>query len=314
MSIVTKTLFKGADALLMENDVFKVIVLIQGSKMVSLKDKQSGRELLLQSNNEKYIKGKYDSDYVATEPNGFDEMFPTIDVCYCEQPPWEGVKLPDHGEVWALDWEYTACDTCLEMHTYGVRLPYRLSKKFHFTNAGVLRIEYCLNNLTRFDMDFLWAAHAMFTLDDNSMLLLPDKCRNASLTFSNGNRFSGSHYGDKFNIADKFDIDADNKLSNPKTADRYMDKFYIDDDIACGKCGISYPSDHCAYMMEFPVSQVPFLGILLTNGYDFGNCAIIEPCTAAFDRIDRAKAFGKSSTVKANGSYEWHLEFKKISQ
>ncbi len=37
---------------------------------------------------------------------GFDECLPTISACLYPEPPFAGVMMPDHGEVWALPWKY----------------------------------------------------------------------------------------------------------------------------------------------------------------------------------------------------------------
>jgi len=66
-------------------------------------------------------------------------------------------------------------------------------------------------------------------------------------------------------------------------------------------------------MLSFPVQTVPYLGVLLGNGLHIGNCAIVEPCTGAFDRPDRAKAFGRNSVLKAKGDLKWYLEFRTTS-
>ena len=73
---------------------------------------------------ESYRRVPFDGSYVDGECCGMDDMFPTIDVCYCENFPWQGTKLADHGEVWNL-----ACDTKIEGESatfkmHGVRLLY----------------------------------------------------------------------------------------------------------------------------------------------------------------------------------------------
>ncbi|MCL2343473.1 MAG: hypothetical protein FWC62_06215 [Firmicutes bacterium] len=301
MTVTGEVLFKGAKALFLENEQWKAIITLRGSKLVSLLDKTSGRELLLQSKGDQLLQGGYDADYNAVDVGGFDEMFPTIDACFYESAPWEGARLPDHGEVWSLDWDCAAEWDCIHAQVHGVRLPYTLTKRIHFTSEADLRIDYTLENLSPFDLDFVWAAHAMFAMEENSAVLLPDGCESGTLAFSHGELLGT--FGDSVELQSVLQID--------RPHERYMDKFYIDGDLPSGWCGVFHPSDHSAYRLSFPVETVPYLGVLLSRGLHLGNCAILEPCTGAFDRPDRAKAFGKNSVLKAMSSYTWYLEFSK---
>ena len=304
-------LFKTARALFLENERLRAVITIRGSKMVSLFDKKSGREFLLQSSGDELRQGGYDSDYNAADVCGFDEMFPAIDACCYEGGPWNGVRIPDHGEVWGLDWDCDSRDGALEASVYGVRFPYKLSKRIYFKETNILRIDYSLQNLSAFEMDFIWAAHAMFALDDDSVLLLPDSRAKAVLTYSYNSRMGS--YGDSFPLDSRYKAYGQGGLSVVNPGEVYMDKYYIKDKLPSGSCGIAYPSGGLACMLSFPVQTVPYLGVLLGNGLHIGNCAIVEPCTGAFDRPDRAKAFGRNSVLKAKGDLKWYLEFRTTS-
>ena len=53
---------------------------------------------------DKYIRGQYAVAMRPEQPAGYDDMFPTILECHYEQFPRKGVELPDHGELWPLEW------------------------------------------------------------------------------------------------------------------------------------------------------------------------------------------------------------------
>ena len=91
-------------------------------------------------------------------------------------------------------------------------------------------------------------------------------------------------------------------------------KFYLCDGIQDGRCCVFHPSDNSAYTLTVPIQTVPYLGVLVSKGYHIGTCAILEPCTGAFDRPDRARAFGRNSVLRAKGSYSWYLEFMKVGE
>lgn len=60
--------------------------------------------------------------------------------------------------------------------------------------------------------------------------------------------------------------------------------------------------------LEFPVEQVPYLGVLPNEGgwQDLYNI-FLEPATGPLDRLDVARLHGQHSTVAGGGTYEWHL-------
>lgn len=64
-------------------------------------------------------------------------------------------------------------------------------------------------------------------------------------------------------------------------------------------------------MLNFPAQSVPYLGVLVNEGGIGNDCfAILEPCTAPYDRIDMAKSFTGGSLLEAKREYEWYLEFE----
>jgi len=310
MTQTGKTKYKSADALYIENKTFIATVTVRGSKLVSLTDKTTGRELILQSESETFSQPPYASQYSSADMGGFDEMFPTIDECFYEKYPWKGASLPDHGEVWSLDWDVDEDGDAdaLEMSVFGVALPYCISKKVNFTDEKTLRIDYDLINLSPFDMDFCWAAHAMFGMEDDAVVVMPKNCKNAMFTFSE-KKLMGQG-GDFFRLSDKFAVSDGNRLAFGRPEPVYMDKFYVMDELSEGRVGVGY-KDGSEYYLTFPTETVPYLGVLVSKGMHLDKCAILEPCTAAFDRPDRAAFFGRGSSVKANDTYVWSLEISK---
>lgn len=306
--------YKGVTSLVMENDRLRSTFVLTGSRTVSLVDKHTGREFLVQGKGRKYIPGVYDSYYPGLDPCGFDEMFPSINECLHEDPPWKGVKIPDHGEVWSLDWDYRLSpNDSLEMCVHGVRFPYRLEKKIRFMRENVLRIDYRAVNLSQFDMRFLWAAHPMLKVEEQSELILPSECRTGFCVFDDGGRLG--KYGTLFDIAEK--------VSGGKRGGEVVhvmrngsykctEKYYIHDRLTSGRCGVRFPSDGAEITLRFPTDVVPYLGILAADGgIDPDGCvAILEPCTAPYDRPDFANVSGSRSVLKAKGTYEWYLEIE----
>ncbi len=307
--------YKGKPSLVMESNRLKTTFVLTGSRMVSLFDKRTCREFLLQGRSEKYIAGAYDGYFPDCDPCGFDEMFPSINDCVYAAPPWEGIRIPDHGEVWSLDWDHrVSADSSLEMCVHGVRFPYRLEKKIRFTQDNLLRIDYRAVNLSQFDMTFLWAAHPMLKVEEESELILPPESRTGFCVFDDGGRLGG--YGTLFDIAET--VGGSRKRAGEVIhamrdgTYKCTEKYYIHDRLTTGRCGARFPSDGTVIMLRFPTDTVPYLGVLAADGgIDPAGCvAILEPCTAPYDRPDFAKAYGGGSVLKAKGTHEWYLEIE----
>lgn len=279
-----------------------------GAKLASLVYKPVDYELLVQRPGSAYLLQPFDGDYVAGECSGMDDMFPTIDTCYCDQHPWAGTKMADHGEVWSLNWDQDADGQRLHFGVNGVRFPYRLEKWVTFSTPEILRIDYRLTNLSPFDFDFVWAAHAMINIEAGTELALPDGISEILHTFCMGADFG--KYGDAYPwpeaaLPDGSPIDF-RRLRPKATGQAY--KYYVKGRLPAGWCGLKYAARDFSLAFSFPVEQVPYLGVLPNEGgwQDLYNI-FLEPCTATFDRPDAARYRQEVSTIKAKSTYEWHL-------
>jgi len=300
--------YKGAGAVFIEDKRVRAVFTARGAKMVSLYDKAAKRELLLQCGGDTLKQGSYDTDYNSVDVCGFDDMFPSIDPFHYEGFPWKGTPLPDHGEVWGLDWLYEPSAGALAFAVHGVRLPYRLSKRITLQwDEPVLRIEYAAENLSPFSMDFIWAAHIMLDLSGGAVLTLPGEIHQAIVTYSHTGLFGS--FGDTVDLSDKLESAPENPRSySISLPSIHMEKCYLRNPVRQGFADIRYRLDGCRYRFRFPHESVPHLGLLISNGLHIGNCLILEPCTAPFDRPDRARAYGQASTIAGNSCRRWYLE------
>lgn len=312
MQIYNST-YKDKNSVTLESKNLKVQFLPElGGKMASLIHKKTSREFLVQGENEKYKELKYDGSYVDAECSGFDDMFPTIDTVYYADYPWAGAKIPDHGEVCGLKWEYMINHDCLYMWVYGVRLPYKFEKWITFEFDDKLKIEYKVTNLSNFDMDFIWAAHPMIIVEENGEILVPGY-DNEGITcvFSFDKGFGV--YGDKMTwpIAKRKDSRNQKLNITPSKNEKGNNyKIYFDKKMSEGWCSYKYNSDNILLTLSFPVDKVPFLSIWMNEGSFHGhNNVALEPCTGAYDRIDLAKLHKKNSVLNAGSEYTWYLNF-----
>jgi hypothetical protein len=301
--------YKDLPALTVESEHLRAQFLPHpGAKLASLVYKPRDFELLVQRPGAQYLQQPFDGDYVAGECSGLDDMFPTIDPCYYDRFPWAGVKMADHGEVWSLPWDYRIEAGSLLFAVHGVRFPYRLEKRVSFSSQEILRLDYRLTNLSNFDFEFVWAAHAMLYLEEGAELVLPDGVSSVAHTFHIGGNFGA--YGDGYPWPEAILPGGeliDFRRLRPKST-RQAYKYYIKGRMPEGWCALRYPRSRFTLAFSFPVQQVPYLGVLPNEGgwQDLYNI-FLEPCTATFDRPDAARYRGEGSRLPANAGQEWHL-------
>ncbi len=310
MNRIYASRYKDQPAVTMESEMVRAQFLPGiGAKLASLVFKPRDLELMVQAPGAEYLLQPFDGDYVAGECTGFDDMFPTIDLCYYDKYPWQGTKMADHGEVWSLPWQHKIEGEKLHFAVHGVRFPYRLEKWASFLEDSVLHLEYRLSNLSPFALDFVWAAHMMINLEEETELVLPDGVTSIVGTFDlSGNLVS---YGDVLEwplttVPDGRQKDFRRLL--PKSA-RAAYKYFVKDRLPQGWCGLRYHRRDFSLGLFFPVEKVPYLGVLPNEGgwRDYYNI-FLEPCTAPFDRPDAARYRGQGSTIAGHAVYDWHLD------
>lgn len=312
---IHKTKYKNVNAVCIEDENLKVTFLPEhGGKMASLICKKTEKELLVQAPGENYKTLKYDGRYIDSECSGFDDMFPTIDECDCDHFPWYGIKLPDHGEVCALEWdcEVEEGGECLHCWVYGVRFPYRLDKWIRLSNNSSMRIDYKAENLSKYDMDFIWAAHIMINAESGARILVPYKDgAEATCVFSEDEKFSKP--GKKINwpvtnTTDNKTIDI--SKTGPQALDGNTYKFYFNEPLPESWCGYAYSNENTVLLIKYSKETVPYLGIWVNNGAfkDYFNIAL-EPCTGTFDNPKSAIEHGQNSVLPGHGEYRWNVQF-----
>src|SRR5512137_2831249 len=97
----------GSPAWRLEDDALRIIVVPEaGGKIVSLLDRRTGYEWLIQpAHANPFRLLPPGSVYNDEQVGGWDEMLPTILAGPDPEPgPYEGAALPDHGELWTMVW------------------------------------------------------------------------------------------------------------------------------------------------------------------------------------------------------------------
>ena len=307
MTMIRKGRYKNIEAMEIANDVLSMLVLpSSGGKIQSIRF--LGKEYLMQNPSGTFISAEYDADYADGDFSGFDDMFPTITASVYPGGVWDGIRLPDHGEVWTLPFKAESDAGSLHLSVHGVRLPYRFSKRISLEGARIV-IDYRAENLSPFPMKHIWAAHPLFVLEEGTKLRLP-----YAKTIMN--TYGGCKYLGEFGSIHPWPVSNDGRdLGQLSPKERCCNKYYVWNELKRNESVIEYPNG-VSVTTSCDVKKVPYLGMWVDErGYGDGTMACVapEPCTGALDSLPLADTFGKIAELPPNDALSWqmYIEFKE---
>lgn len=290
--------FKGIPGHLLKDRDLEVIVTDYGAKVQSIR--YCGREFLHQNqNSEEYRITEYGSSFYSGEFSGMDEMFPNISAGLYPEGPWQGAQLPDHGEVWTLCWSSDVQENGLHFSVDGVVLPYRLEKTM-WLEQNAICLRYQAENMAQHEMKCIWAAHPLFVLEDGMELVLP-YCKQII------NVYGGQKYLGEYGQVYPWPVSGQGRAIELLDG-RYKccNKYYVYNQMKRNVSLLHYPSG-TTVAFEAPVSQVPYLGIWTDEDGDTMTCAALEPCTGAYDTVEKAVEMNAACTIAPGGQHQWSL-------
>jgi hypothetical protein len=149
-----------------ENDAIRMDVWPQfGGKVSSIVDKADHFDLLFSYPMELPEGPSYDTAYVDHWYCGWDECFPTVGACAYPNHPYGNVPVPDHGELWGIPTSSAVpARDGITTVWHGLRFGYQLTRTLHLEDASIVA-EYSLTNLSPFEFRFVWAQHALMSMN-----------------------------------------------------------------------------------------------------------------------------------------------------
>ena len=167
---------QGFDVYTLRNQEVELAVVPElGAKIISLKNRRTGREWMWYPDGGlKLFQNWLGDDFSNSPLVGMDECLPTIGPCV-----WRGRKLPDHGEVWTAAWSVDAkawkngsLKTTVSLKTS----PFDFARTIELRENEVY-LDYQLINRSSEPEYFLWAMHPLLRLQPDDQLVLPKSIR-----------------------------------------------------------------------------------------------------------------------------------------
>ena len=298
-------------AAILENDRVRLTLLPQvGGKIISIRSLVSQREFLWQDASRPYRQPRYADAFGNYGASGFDECFPSIGECRYPEFPWEGIVVPDHGEIWCTPAQCELRGDSLYVHTYGVRFPYHFEKWITLApDAARFDISYRVTNLSAHDFQYCWTAHPLFAAAEGMRIVLPGTPE-ARFVFALGGRVGGemlqAYRWPWVGTPDGALLDY--SLIGPPTL-KANDKVYADSQ---GWCALHDPASGDYVAFSFSSEALPYVGICINHGGWPGEgvpgyWVALEPCTGYPDPLDEVMALGKHRTLGAHAIAEWSM-------
>ncbi len=250
-----------------------------GARVVSLMDRRSGREWLVQ--------GQASPDtgeatvYGLAHAVGWDECLPTIAPCEAANAPW-GRRLRDHGDVWGRRWHVEEISpqtitTSMDCH------PLRLRRSIHLCEA-VVTVDYQLSNHSDTATPYLWSQHMLLAALPGDRIHLSGVAMGTDLPLS------------------RLDTVAEATLG-------FAAKFYAP---VIGPFEARIGNDNGQLRLAWSGDDMPYVGLWLNYGGwpvtgACGSHVAIEPTTAGADDLNRAIASGHSPPLAARQSRTWRI-------
>ena len=282
-----------------------------GGKVSSLIDKADRFELLFNYPAELPTGPLYDVSYAKSWYAGWDECFPAVAPSRYAGHPYDGIAVPDHGELWGLPTTAVPTKDGITVVWQGLRFGYRLTRKLYL-DGPALRAEYTLVNLAPFEFRFVWTPHALLSMESP-----------VELAFYGGTArpmpFRLSHDANANQIQKPFDwplAEADADLSRPATLPphRGWRAFSVGPIDAAAR--VRYPARGRSLAVAFSAGNLEedragpaaHWGLWVNTGGWAGHRHFsLGPTAGRYDQLDLAIADGSAGRVPASGRSDWSV-------
>lgn len=311
MKVTEANLAPDLKAVTMDGSRFSLTVVPElGGKIISLVSKKTKREFLSRTNIA-YRPRTYGDAFEDYERDGADECFPTVGPCPYPAFPWDAVRVPDHGEVWTLPWEYQVKQGRVHMRVHGVRFPYVFERQISFEMLArrahpYIRLSYRVVNESPYDMPFLYAFHPLFKGETRTKILIPEGT-NVVAYSSTGDRLGPPQtLHDWPTVTDLTLNKSYNRNALRSSRNKEAEKLFTTR-MEQGRCALLYPNGEFIGFL-FPARKLPYLGLWVNEGgWNNLHHVGLEPSTSQVDRLDIAEGVKRCGVVPGKGEFEWDI-------
>ncbi len=301
-SVDSRWLLLGHRALVLENRTLRVVVLPElGGRVWSIVYKPFDREVLWHNPRIPPRRVPFGACYDDVWCGGWEELFPN-DV----PATILGEKYPDHGEIWSIEWDWTAevaddaatvslnCETPISAFRFERRLTLK-------GDEASLHTSHRLTNRGQDDFPFLWKMHPAFRVSPDCRIDFPAMIVELEPAFTAS--LSGAPDRFPWPYADTPEGRID--LRTVPSASSRRAEFFYGTGYQEGWCAITDSAARLTYGLTFPASTFPTCWVFASfGGWRNHNVVILEPSTTYPFEIEKAMEAGTARRLAAGASLE----------
>ena len=286
-----------------ENDAVRLQVWPAfGGKVSSLVDKADGHDLLFDYPAELPTRPRYDEPFDDGWCAGWDECFPAVARGRYPGHPYDGIAVPDHGELWGLPTTAVPAKDGITVVWHGLRFGYRLTRKLHLDGPSVVA-DYALVNLAPFEFRFVWSQHALLSMSDG-----------VRLDGGGGPwRYSHDAAGVDHNAPFAWPaVEPGLDLSAPSTLPPGRGWKVFASEAIAAPVTVRYPArGRSATIAYTSADGLPAHWGVWVNTGGWGNTRnfTVEATTGRFDQLDRSATDGSAGRVPGGGRRDWSVRW-----
>jgi len=281
-----------------ENEYFKIDVWPKlGGKISSIIDKADGYELMFNYPAELPDESMYGKPYDSTWYAGWDECFPAVGSGNYVGHPYDHIPIPDHGEVYSIPCTAVPTKDGITIVSHGLRFGYRFTRKLQLIENKLVA-KYSAVNLAPFEFRFVWAQHALTSMEGGVEFDLPS---GAPWRWSHG--VAGIEHQKPFTWPM---LEGQGDLSAPAKLPVEGWKVFSVDAITAPAI-IRYPKRKRQLEIAYTSETVKaYWGLWLsTGGWSGQHHYAMEPTSGRFDQLDRSIQDGSAGRIPPLGTVEW---------
>ncbi len=290
------------------DDITVTVVPELGGKVSSII--WNGRELLFQHPERPLRAARYGAGYADFDASGFDECLPSVGACPYPSEPWQGMPVPDHGELWPVPWSAVLEPKAIHLDVNGIQFPYSFRKSVELRPDAGIWFRYRFQNRSGAPFPFLWSAHPLLAVEEGVRIHLPEPI-DVIVDWSRDDRLGEQFTTHSWPIG----IDRDGREVDMSLIGRpdpgFVEKLYTSR-LTEGWCGAHHERSGWWVAMVFSTRSIPFVGLSINQGgwpvdgrgyFNLG----LEPCNGFPDRLDLAVERGECAVAGPGEDLEWEF-------
>jgi hypothetical protein len=274
-----------------------------GGKITSLIDLADGHELLFQLPGAPPAQPpdptRYDHSYYAA----WDECFPAVAAGPYPAPPYLGVAVPDHGELWSQAAAVHHDERSATTSWRSARFGYQLERELALDGA-TLTASYTLRNPAAHELRFVYATHALLAMTAPVELRLP-----SDEPWRHSHGADGRAVGRAFRWPALPSPEATLDLARP-TALPAGGAWKLFSERPATYLRLCYPTRRRALTVEYRSRDAvaAYWGVWINTGGWAGHRHLaVEPTTGRYDALDASVADGSAGRVAGGATARWQV-------